>query len=326
MPTKAIGRLVNLGIGKETTRGTVIAATYWLFKSELNYQEKIEQAIEESSVGVIADAVDAQIVRKWAEGSFGGNIKDKSFGLLLLSLFGSVSSAVKSGETVVYEHTFSLLGSAQHPSLTLGIDDPWQDYQFALGMIESLEINYERGKFIGFTANFKSKKGVTATLTASYTAENSFRPQDFIFKIAANLTGLDAASAVTIKSATLRFEKNLEIDDILGSIDPADILNKTFTCSGTIEAIFEDEATFKTVALGDTAKALRLDLANTNVTIGTASNPALRIDLAKIKFSEITRTTPLGDLVKATMPFKSYYSLSDSKMFAVKLTNLAVSY
>lgn len=324
--TKAIGRLVNLGIGKESTRGTAVAPTYWLFKSDLNYQEKFEQAVEDSSVGVIADAIDAQITKKWAEGSFGGDIKDKSIGLILLSLFGSVSSALKSGESIVYEHTFSLGNSAQHPSLTLGIDDPWQDYQFALAMIEGLEIKYERGKFVAFSANFKSKKGATATLTASYSAENSFRPQDFTLKMASNLSGLGAASATTIKSATLKFEKNLEIDEVLGSVDPADILNKQFSCIGTIEAIFEDEATFKTIALADTAKALRFDIKNASVTIGTSSDPELQIDLAKVKFSEITRAAPIGDLVKQTLGFKAFYSLADSKMFSAILTNLAVSY
>jgi hypothetical protein len=323
---KAIGRIINLGIGKEITRGTAVAPAYWLFKTELDWQEKFEQAIEESSVGVIADSVGAEIVKKWAEGSFGGDIKDKSFGLLLLSLFGSISSAVKGGETVVYEHTFSLGNTAQHPSLTLGIDDPWQDYQFALAMIESLEIRYERGKFVSYTANFKSKKGTTATLTATYTAENSFRPQDFVFKMATNLAGLDAASAIMIKSATLRFEKNLEIDDVLGLVDPADILNKQFVCSGTIEALFNDEATFKTVTLGDTAKAVRFDIKNTSVTIGTASNPQLKLDLAKVKFSEITRATPIGDLVSQTIGFKAFYSLGDSKLFVCVLTNLAASY
>lgn len=323
---KAIGRLINLGIGKETIRGTPAAASYWLFKTDLDYQEKMEQAIEESSVGVIADAVDAQIIKRWAEGSFGGDIKDKSFGLILLSLFGAVSSSLKGGESAVYEHAFSLGNTAQHPSLTLGIDDPWQDYQFALAMIENLEIKYERGKFIAFTAEFKSKKGEIATLTASYSAENSFRPQDFTFKIASALSGLDAASAVAIKSASIKFEKKLEIDDALGSADPVDILNKQFSCSGTIEAVFDDEATFKIVALGDAVKALRFDIKNTAVAIGIASNPELQIDLAKVKFSEITRKTPIGDLVMQIIGFKAFYSLSDSKLFNVILTNLAASY
>lgn len=323
---KAIGRLVNLGIGKETTRGTAASPTYWLYKTELDWQEKFEQAIEEATVGVIADAVDAQIVKKWAEGSFGGSIKDKSFGLILLSLFGSASSALKSGESAVYEHTFSLLNSAQHPSLTLAIDDPWQDYQFPLAMIESLEIKYERGKFISYTAAFKSKKGTTANLTASYTDENSFRPQDFTFKMANNLAGLNGAQAISLKSASLKFEKNLEIDDVLGSVDPADILNKQFVCTGTIEAVFEDEATFKSVALGGAAKALRFHLVNNGVTIGNGSHPELRIDLAKAKFNEITRATPIGDLVMQTLGFKAFYSLADSKLFQCVLVNTATGY
>lgn len=324
--SKAIGRLVNLGIAKETTRGTPVAPTYWLFKTDLDWQEKIEQAIENASVGVIADATDAQIVKRWAEGSFGGDIKDRSFGLILLSLFGSVSSALKGAETAVYNHTFSLLNSIQHPSLTIGIDDPWQDYQFTLAMIESLEIKYERGKFIHFTANFKSKKGAATSLTATYTAENSFRPQDFILKIADNIAGLDTASAIQIKSATIKFEKNLELDEVLGSVDPVDILNKQFSITGTIEAVFEDEATFKNIVLTDTAKALRFDLVNTAVTIGTASNPELKIDLPKVKFKEITRATPIGDLVMQTISFKAFYSLPDSSIASCILTNTVTSY
>lgn len=322
---KYIGRRMNIGFGKETSRGTAVAAAVWVPKLEFNFDDKFETVRDESSVGVIETPNDSIIVKKWAEGAFGGNLTDKSLGYILLALFGSVSSALKGGETIVYNHAFSVNESAQHQALTIGVDDPVQDYQFALAMIDSFEIKYERGKILSYTVNFKSKKGASATLTASYTAENAFLPQHFAFKLATNLAGLDAAQAINVKSLSLKFEKNLEFDDVLGSIDPADICNKEFKVSGSMDALFEDEATFKTIALGDTAKAMRIDLTHTAI-IGTASNPRLKFDFAKVKFTKWEKQTPNADLAMQSADWEAMYSLSDAKMVEGLLVNTQASY
>lgn len=322
---KYIGRKVGIGFGKETSRGTVAAAAVWIPKLEFNFDDKFETVRDESSIGVIETPNDSMIVKKWAEGDFGGNLTDKAIGYILLALFGSVSSALKGGESTVYDHTFSVNESAQHQSLTIGVDDPVQDYQFALAMVESFEIKYERGKILSYTVNFKSKKGATASLSPSYTAENAFLPQHFVLKLASNLAGLDAAQAINIKSLSLKFEKNLEFDDVLGSVDPADICNKEFKVSGSIEALFEDEATFKTIAFGDTAKAIRIDLTHT-ATIGTSSNPRLKFDFAKVKFTKWEKQTPNADLTTQSADFEAMYSLSDAKMVEGLLTNTQSAY
>ncbi len=68
-------------------------------------------------------------------------------------------------------------------------------------------------------------------------------------------------------------------------MDQADILNKQLAVSGQIELVFNDN-TFKTDMLADTAKAMRIRLTNTDVTIGTNLNPQLTIDLAKVKVTD----------------------------------------
>jgi hypothetical protein len=189
-----------------------------------------------------------------------------------------------------------------------------------------LELKYEVGKFIEYTAEFKAKKGATATLTPATTTENKFLPKHVVFKLASALSGLTAASATLIKSLSLKVEKNLEDDDVLSSSTPADYLAKQFVITGQLEATWQNESDFKTAALAGTNKAMRIDLINTDVVIGTAANPSLRIDLAKCTFTELARKIELNGIVTQSVSFKAHYSASDSKMVTILATNNVASY
>lgn len=327
--SKGIGRLFQVGIAKETSRGTPQgSATFWIPFSELGIEEKDNKIFEEQAYGVIEDSIGSTITKQWAEGSFKAPIGDKHFGLILLAALGSVSSGTHAGETIVYDHTFSVQQGAQHQALTLFLDDPLaaQDYKHALAVIDTLEISYEPGDYITYSANVRAKKGATATLTPSITVENKFTHKHFAFKIASSLAGLDAGSAIALKSLTLSITKNLEDDDVLGSITPNDFLNKQFVIEGKLEALWQNESDFKTNTLAGTMKAVRLDLVNTDTTIGNAANPTVRIDLAKVTFTEITRPIQINEMVKQSVSFKAHYSTSDAKMIAALITNLTASY
>src|SRR3972149_6906081 len=114
--SKFIGRQNSFGLAKETVRGTPVDPTFWLPHMELTVDEKVQQVVDESTVNRIEDSQDANVVGLFAQGNARGRIQDKSFGLVLLSSIGQVSSALKGGETIVYEHTFTPLQSAQHQS------------------------------------------------------------------------------------------------------------------------------------------------------------------------------------------------------------------
>jgi hypothetical protein len=323
--SKFIGRLADIGIAKEAVRGTAeTSATFYLPKTSLTYDDGVEQVVDESSVGVIEDSADASVVGKFGAGEIEGLIGDKSFGLLLLAALGTVSTSGPS-QTTVYTHTFSVQEDAQHDSLTLFLDDPNQDYKYALGMIESLEIDATIGQFAKFMAAFRSKVGATATLSPSYTAENKFLPQHGSLSYASTLSGLSSPTTVNVRSVKLKIEKNVEDDRKLGSLDAVDILNKQFAVEGSFELVF-DANTFKTEMLADTAKAIRLRLTNSDVTIGTNLNPQITIDLAKVKFSNFEKSYSNDDIVVAAVDFKAFYSISDSKMITVELINTQSSY
>ncbi len=328
--SKGIGRLIQFGIAKETSRGTPEStATYWVPFSELDINEKFSLVNDDQSRGVIEDAVGQSKVKEWAEGTVKAPIADKHFPLILYSILGSLSTGDNAdSDATIKDHTITVAQSSQHQALSLFIDDPLgaQDYKHGNGAVTSLEITYELNKFLDYTLGLKAKKGATATLTPSATTENRFLPQHLTFKLASSYSGLGAASAMNIKSLTLKIDQNIEDDDVLGSSTPSDFLNKQFSIEGTFEALWQNESDYKTAALATTAKAMRLDLKNTDVTIGNAANPQIRIDLAKVIFKEITRPVKVNDLVRQTLSFKAHYSISDTLMISVLATNAVASY
>ena len=322
---KGIGKLRQFGIVKETARGTAeAAALYWIPWADFSIDEKDKRDIDDQSRGLIEDSLGESIVAQWAEGKISAPIGDKHFPLILLALLGTVTNADDADtDASIIDHTITVAQSAQHQSLSLFVDDPLaaQDYKHALGVITGLDLKFEQNKFLSYTATFKAKKGVTATNSpAITTAENRFLPQHLVFKLASAYSGLTAASAVSVKSLSLKINQNIEDDFVLGSLTPADFLNKQMEITGDVELLWNAE-TYKTLALAGTSQAMRIDLLNSDVTIGAAAHPEIQINLAKVLFEEIAVSGGLNEFVKQTLKFKAFYSTTDSLMISCYCVN-----
>ncbi len=318
------GRKVQVGLGKETVRGTAVAPSFWIPKYEAAVDNKREYVNDEASVGVIAESTGAVVAKEWAEGEITGKIGDKSAGLILLGALGAVSDSTV--ETGVYAHEFTLQNGNAHQSLTIEMKDHVQQLKYALGVVESLKLSVETGKIAEFSAAFKAKKGASAANSPSYVTENLFVGRHASLKLAADLAGLDAASAINVKNVEISIEKDVEAHDALGSGEPVNFANKTIKISGNIEAIYENATDFKSPFEDGTLKAMRISLVNTDVTIGAASNPTLEIDLAKVSLQEWSRKSSNKDIVSQTIKFEGHYSLGDSKIAVITLTNTQASY
>lgn len=320
--SKIIGRKFNVGIGKESSRGTGVTSDYWLPKLDFSHDDKVEVVMNESSINTIHDAEGQNIVGKVSEGNIKGRIADTSFGLWLLATLGAETSTTLVA-TGVYDHVFGVLESAQHPSLTVNVAEANAStgLKYALSMVDSLEITFELQKYGEYSASFKGNKNASATNTASFTTENIFLPQHGIVKFATNLAGLSGASAIQVKKAVLKFTKNIEDDQVIGQIDAVDRLNKQFSVEGSIELMYEDRSYIDTIMLGDLQKALRIQFINTDVTIGSASNPQITFDLAKVKLKEVARKISNNDFIKQTLNFKAFYSIADTSMITATLRN-----
>ncbi len=323
--SEVLKRRFNIGVGKETTRGTLIAPTAWLKPNSENVEDKVEVQVSERAFGRIEDSEDQQITKKFAEGSISGEIMDTSIGLFLLGAIGEVAS-VESADTGVYDHTFSLLQSSQHPSLSVEVKrGDNEQLGYANCVVSSLKIDAVLNDYVKYEVAIRGKKGVSASATPAYTEENVFMGKDISVKLADDLAGLDGASVINARSISLTITKNTEDNDVLGSDTPDDFFNKQFAVEGNLEVLMSD-MTYKDYLRNGTAKAMRLSMVNGDVTIGASSNPELQIDLAKVKFSEAVETGDNNEMVKMAMSFKAFYSPSDSQMIEAVLKNEATSY
>lgn len=329
MSTKGIGRLIQFGVAKETVRGTAnSSADFWLPWQEHAIEEKDARVMLDQANGVIEDGVGETIAKQWAEAEVTVPVDDLINPLFLISLLGTNTPAANvDASGVVYDNTITVAQNHQHQSLSLYSDDPLAgaDYKFALGVVDSYELDYQAGKFVTAKIKLRSKKGTTTTNTPSASTIYRFLGHHMTFKTASTYAGLGAASAVVIRGCKIKIENNIEDDFNLGSLAPSDFVNKAFSISGSFDILYSAE-TYTTPALAGTTAALRFDLVNTDVTIGTSANPRTRIDLAKVLYGTPSRAIKLGDMVMQTVPFKAYYSAGDSLMVSILCTNLQNGY
>ena len=326
MPTKQIQRLVDFGLGRETARGTAeAAADFWVPKIDFDFIPRADLAVDDSGFGVIDARSESKVVKKVGEGSFGGVAYDRSFGLLLALALGTWGTTPDSPEAGVYTHAFTRLNTNQHPAATIFVKDTNLDERYALGMLNQLTINAVLGDYIKWTAGFLSKIGATTSQSPSYTAQNAFLPTHAEVKFADTIAGLGAAAAAALRSLRLTINKNVEDWQDLGSVDPADIVNKEFAVEGEMEIAF-DGATYRDYVLNGTEKAASVILTNADVTIGLASNPTLSFELAPMAFSDFGRSGAPGDIEVQTIRVNGNFKIGDAKTMSAGLINTQTAY
>jgi len=323
--TQQIGRLDAAGIGKELPKGTAVTPTYWLDTKSAKLNPKIASIKDESARGRIETPFHSDIAKKWSEPELGGIVYDRSFGLLLLAALGSVSTTADSPEAGVNTHTFSVKQDNDHPALTIVGKDGVGTKAAPYAVLNTLSIEANAEQYAEFSATFIAKALTDATETVSRISENRFVPDHISVKIADDLSSLDSASAITVKNCKLNIEKNPEASYKLGSKEPEAINNGTFRVTGDLELKYEDETYFDLFE-ARTTKALRLTLENTDVTIGSASNPSITIDLARVVLEEWDRSNDLDGLPTQTIGFEAEFSVDDGEMISAVLVNTATSY
>lgn len=324
--SKIPGRLISIGIGKESSRGTAVAPTYWVPWLDQDFDDRVENMVDEAALGVLEGSDGENVVKAWGEGTLKTKIKDKHFGLILLSLLGSVSSAAKgSPNGAVYDHTFTLSQSSSHQSLTVAQKDANRDIAFALGVVDSLKISARPGDYVYYEAKILAKASASASNTVAQVAENDFVAQNLTFKKATAQSGLDAANAIKIRDLTLEFNQNLLAEYVLGAKAPNDYLTQVFKVRGSITLV-HDDTTYIDMQNNETYNAMRFDFQNTNVTIGSSANPGLKIDLHRVRVKNHKTVKKLNNIVEETFDIEAHYSLTDSKMLSIILTNLATAY
>lgn len=306
--TKYIGRLVNVGLAREVTRGTPVAVQHWLPKTAVAFFDRTNKFQSRLNYGNIGEAAQAYKTNEWAEGSIETELNDRAFGLILYALFGTLSSSgiVDSA----YTHTFTVQNDGQHDSLTITLADPDRADQYSLCMLDSLEINIVPDEPVTITAVFKGRSGrAIAIPSASYVAFNKFLGRHAVLKLATVVGNLAAASALSIKSFKLKVSKNVILNNVMGTVWPEDILNQKLEITGDIELDLDDQ-TYRQLMLDSSYRALRLQMTNTDVLIGATSRPDFKLDLARVYFEAWEPSRPNDEIVTQKISFRALHDIT----------------
>lgn len=301
--SKHVGRRGVLGLAKETVRGTIVTPTFYIPRMTISYDDKVTEAREQEGLGKIADSDTKFVTQQQAEGDVEFQVDDRILGLFLTSLIGA--SPVKSGSNP-YTYTYTLANTNQHQSLSIAYQDPDQTKIFPMGVVDKIKIIVEQNAIVRAQASFKSRVSRDwGTLTPDYTALGSkFLHQHLVFKTAANVAGLGAASAISLKRLEFDIESNTMFDTVLGTLEPEDILNQQFSVSGQFELLKTDD-TYRQLMLAGTMKSMSIAFVN-------GANSQLNITLPRVDFSAWEQDRSLDNIVSQKIQFKANYDAANA--------------
>ncbi len=310
--TKYIGRLVELGIAKESTRGAGSAAVYHLPRIAFTFDDKIIQARSVGGLGKLADSEEAFVTTRYGQGDIEGEVRVKSFGLLLYAMLGTLDTTGPT-DTSVYTHAFTIADTNTHQSLCFTVDDKNTSEIYQLVMLDSLELTAELDEILRYSSSFMSKKGdATGMVVPATESEAKFTKKHLSFKVATTIGGLAAASTHSLKSINLNISKNVALDDVLGSAEPEDILNRQLAVEGSFTLNYETE-TWKNYFRDGTNMAMEIQFTNTDETIGATTNPSLTIQMPKVDFFEWEPDYSLDEITSQTVSFKASRDVANSQ-------------
>lgn len=324
--SKFIGRLVELGVGRETSRGVAAASVYKIPQVSLSFDDKVTKARSMGALGKLEDSEEAFVTTKYGQGDIEGEIRASSFGLILYALLGSLSTAGPSDSA--YTHSFTVSHNNQHQSLSLLAKDANTTELYRLAMIDSLQITAELDEVVRFSAGFMSKQAADSGATMpTLTDEYKFTKKHVFVKLAANVAGLAAASVLSIKRLNLTIAKNSELDDVLGTAEPEDIVNRQLSVEGEIMLNYNDE-TYKNLMKNNTVRAMEIHLQNTDELIGSSSRAGLKFQFPNVDFYDWNPDYALDEISKQTISFKASRDVANNidSIQTCQLVNAVASY
>jgi len=320
-----IGKRDSIGVGIETTPGTVVAPQAWQRQMALTLDPKTTVVQNSSAMGRVEDINDSAVTEEWVDGSINGIVSDINIGYFLANIFGIVTPTLHSSETTVWDNTFTATSSALPPSLTFARSNPARSQRFGMGTLTDLEIDIKQNDWVQFTATVTAKSGAVSTETVVYAATNHFTSKHVTIKTAANLAGLSGATALQAKSLKLKISRKTERFTPLGTIDPVSFDPNAWGVTGTVVMRYTD-TTLEDVAFANTAQALSIAIVNTDVTIGTATKPALTFTAPKIRLDPQTLDNKLDQTLSQTFNFHAELDQTAGYMMQAVLTNTQNGY
>ncbi len=317
--TKFVGRRGTLGIAKEATRGTAVSPTYWLPWAVMSFRDEVNTQAENQGLGKIADQDTLYVTLQSGNGTVESQLYDKALGYILCSLLGAAPTTTGGNP---YTHTFVLQQTNTPVTLSLYWEDPDRRVIYSMVTVDSLQMTVEPSGIVNYTIGFKSKVAKDWTdQTPDFTSLGSkFLHQHLHVKTAAAVGDLAAATEINLKNFDMTISRNAVIDDVIGTVEPVDILVRELSVEGSLKLNLEDD-TYHDYMTGATHRALE-------VYLNRSASSSLKIQLPRVSFTEWEPDYSLGDIASQTINFKGNYDAANAQdiIYSCVLINAKTSY
>lgn len=320
--TKFVGRRGSLGVAFEASRGTPVTPVYWIPYAKLSFHDSIESAAEDQGFGNIADQDSFYVTLVKGEGDIDAELYDQGLGYILGSLLGA--KPVTTGSNP-YTHTFTMSQTNQAATLSLYWTDPDRDYMFPFAVVDSFKVSVKPLGKVEYTIGFKSKtaRNWTHQTPVFTTLGNKFLHQDLVFKLAANVASLTAATNISLKELNLTISRDTIFDEVMGTVEPEDVLSQTISVEGDVMLNLQDDV-YRNYMLAGTYKSMEINLLAR--TAPTTSSLDLRFP--RVSFHDWEPDYTLNKLATQKIQFKANYDSANALdiISTAVLINTKVSY
>lgn len=325
-----LGENINIGVGSEVSRGTPVAPTIWIpGRTPTGISVVVDKTLLKETRGSRSSSQGSIITQARAEGDLEFNVRSKSFGYFLYSLFGAADSAAVGGQAGVFDHEFTVLPhNPQHPTISLALSQPdLQDYEYALGLVTSLEIRTPVNDLVNATINLIAKSEAEhAAYTVSWpSADDYFRNYEVTIKIADTVADLATADAIGVKEFSLSVNNNGRPNINIGDYNPSDNLALIFDIGGNLVLDTQDTDYHDKYTAGDYF-AMEVKMVRSDITIGASTNPSVAFTLDKVSFENYDADRPMDDIVKEKMAFIAHWDETNESAIKAVIRNTISGY
>ena len=312
----------QFGITKESSRGTVeTTPARWLYVAR---DADLSYGLEHVDFDRIASQASGEFApeagRKVGKGKFTMDLEAQTIGEVLNSLLGSYSGAQVSTSTA-YVHTFTKTSSTQHPGYTLFAERGVDYFGYNLGICKSLEISLDsKGKAQAMTEwlmkNEQTRAASTATLPTPdplmfYQAQVEIDDTTAGSRIGALKLKIDNQA-----EALWRYNQSQNCDDIIVAKKP--IIEGGFDMFFTSTS---ERADF----LANTSRKMEFNITGDQIG-STGAYFKFLATMYACKYTAVPFDSELEGLLGASVAFKGFYSLSDSKAIDIIIGNTSTTY
>ena len=294
-----MGRRGVLGIASEVTRGTIVTPpAYWIPFAKMSFMDTTEVAAETQGMGEIADQDSQYVTFQYGAGSVDAELYDAGLGYILQGLLGAKDTPGGGGP---YTHTYVLSKTNQAITSTLYWSDPDRNYMFPMAVVDSLKITISPKGMVEYSVTFKSRKARDwAALAPTFTGvQAKFLHQHLQTRLASTIGGLAGATETPIKNLELTIARNAVNDELLGTVEPDDILSQQLSIDGVLTLNLTDD-TFRNNMMGGTYQAMEIKL------VGSA-NSSLQMQFPRVAFSTWAPDWTLNAIASQKINFKCNY-------------------